>query len=83
MCFNDDFSLNHDCLLIRDISELIYERKSAAVDAGIPFNWRHAIIKTCENIDVNITFNEGSPSIAGRSTYLSFHGDNGESVIFG
>ena len=83
MCFNDDFSLNHDCLLIRDISELIYERKSAAVDAGIPFNWRHAIIKTCENIDVNITFNEGSPSIAGRSTYLSFHGDNRESIIFG
>lgn len=78
LSFNDDPTLNHDYLLIRDISELIYERQSAAIDAGMPFNWKNLITRTCGGIGADVTFNEGAPNIGARRVYVSIHGDEGK-----
>lgn len=54
--FEDDPTLNHDVLLIGDISNLIYQGGEMAQVAGIPFNWRTAMIQTCEGMGMPLTF---------------------------
>lgn len=79
--FVDDPTLNHDYLLIRDVSELIIERQHVLADAGIPFNWQTLIKTVCIKSGITISFNEGSPDIARRHTYMCVHGPDGSTVI--
>lgn len=56
--FDDDPTLNHDMLLIGDVSNLIHRKDETAMDAGIPFNWKTVMEQTCEGMGVDLTFNE-------------------------
>ena len=79
--YQDDLTLSHVLMLIRDVSELMIERSALVAASGLPTDWRDVLRQAVALHGRDLKFNDSSPDVARRRVYLTAGDDRTRTML--
>lgn len=79
--YQDDLTLSHGLMLVRDVSELMIERDELIALAGLPSNWQEVLQEAVGLQGRTLAFNDSSPDIGRRKVYLTAGDDETRTLL--